>query len=79
MQFSSYYSQNDSFCWNTMQESYLIQANLTQLNHNQMSEYHDNEIVDQNKKHTGMKPFFIFVGVFAGVLILIKVLMHLLG
>lgn len=44
-----------------------------------MNEYHDNETVDQNKKHTGMKPFFIFVGVFAGVLILIKVLMNLLG
>jgi hypothetical protein len=54
-------------------------SKFSYLNQSQMSEYHDNETVDQNRKHAGIKPFFIFVGAFAVVLILIKVLMNLLG
>jgi len=44
-----------------------------------MSEYHEYEHPDHKKKGAGMKPFFIFVGLFAGILILIKFLMNILG
>ena len=45
-----------------------------------MNEYHSEmEQTEQNKKHSGMKPFFIFVGGFAAVLIILKILMNMLG
>lgn len=44
-----------------------------------MDNYNEIEQTDVNKKGSGMKPFFIFVGGFAGLLILLKILMDFLG